>query len=1202
MSENNINNLLPALIDKNDKAYVAVEELGRVLKETLARDKDEVSTGRRIKNVAITGPYGSGKSSIIQTLEHDFPQFKYLNISLATLRADSHLNDSQESEDVSNNFDNDNNRANGDETLDALNRRIEYSILQQIIYKEKSSKVPNSRLRRIRHFSNAELAQYGIGIIVFLLCFFIVFEPSWLRVDTFYEHFNFGTGNFWIDLACSIIMLVEIFLLIQRMVQAYSNSKLNKLNLKDGEIELQEASIFNKHLDEILYFFQVTKYNVVVIEDVDRFGTSEIFLKLRELNQLINESNVIDRPVVFMYAVKDDIFIDEDRVKFFDYIVTVVPTINPSNSKDKLKELLEQKGYSDFDDDDLSEIGFFIQDMRLLINIVNEYDQYHQRLIKENANLDNTKLLGMIVYKNFFPRDFAKLHRREGLVFEFLELKNKFIESAQSDVVRREKELEDLFESSKRDTHLQISELRALFITNLCNHLQGDIIRTIDINNHSYTPSDIAENEELFNSILKKKSLYYYYTYSYGSNNRSQNIDVQNFYVSSGFERRIKALELNQNQEKYDGIKRNLLSEKLSISSMRIKDFFDKYDVSAIPEYNNIKLPALIEIFLRRGYIDEDYYDYISYFYEGMISHSDRAVLVDIKRQRGGEYTKHIDHIENFTKELKPWNFTSDAILYVELLDYLVEPTPGATHKYLPLFYKRINRKPAPLKFLATYYAKGHHSKEVFTQFIASNPQSSWQQTLKHSDEAERGTLLCSWLRFVEYPVNGDVLKWINSNFNFISKFQEELTNDIIIKICEYAQFELIEINSNKLIGIVVESNAYALTAHNISVVIVYLGNGELDGANITLTKIWATNHDGFINYIQTNFKNVFPLFSKTEKSETVEALTYIINHSELEETEIGDYISGQTNILPSLKDINQDRWSLTLQKHVVNPNWITLQDYYNYVGKFDDALFEYIDKFANELSVLPFGSNGNAESIFFREIFLNSAISLETIKVLTPIFEGYSFNGDEELVNLDTERLEWFLSHDMILFEEGNSAVIKNTTIFAQYLVRYKDEFIETISEEFLNNPSTVMTLLDSDKFNTDERTIIINNIPESLAFNNSSIANRIISHISTLGKLDNSPSYYISLINIASSNIRAIELGIRLISDMDNGVSVCNNVLVALGEKYSELLDMNRNPKFEDTETHRKLFDSLINRGILSSYSPCKDNQIRTYHKKIK
>ena len=67
--------------------------------------------------------------------------------------------------------------------------------------------------------------------------------------------------------------------------------KLNKLNLKEGEIEIiEDNSIFNKHLDEILYFFQVTEYNVVIIEDLDRFGTPNIFLKLRELNQLNQKS------------------------------------------------------------------------------------------------------------------------------------------------------------------------------------------------------------------------------------------------------------------------------------------------------------------------------------------------------------------------------------------------------------------------------------------------------------------------------------------------------------------------------------------------------------------------------------------------------------------------------------------------------------------------------------------------------------------------------------------------------------------------------------------------------------------------------------------------------------------------------------------------------------------------------------------------
>lgn len=132
--------------------------------------------------------------------------------------------------------------------------------------------------------------------------------------------------------------------------------------------------------------------------------------------------------------------------------------------------------------------------MRLLINIVNEYDQYHQRLIKENANLDCTKLLGMIVYKNFFPRDFAKLHRREGMVFKVMQLKDSFISFAQADIINREKNIDDFLESSKRDSHLKINELRKLFMDELCRQLSG-IVNTIDIDSHSYSPYDIAKTK-----------------------------------------------------------------------------------------------------------------------------------------------------------------------------------------------------------------------------------------------------------------------------------------------------------------------------------------------------------------------------------------------------------------------------------------------------------------------------------------------------------------------------------------------------------------------------------------------------------------------------------------------------------------------------------------------------------------------------------
>lgn len=577
-----IKDLLPALIEKTDKSYVAVKELDQVLQETLSPIAKDVPAGRRIKNIAITGPYGAGKSSIIQTLENDYPQFEYLNLSLATLRTDEVPTKSGDSD---TNSKNDSNAITSDnDSIELLNRRIEYSILQQIIYKEESENVPNSRLRRIKHFKSSELVKYGISVIIFLLCFCIVFEPTWLRVETFYSMFNFGKTNFWIDLFCATIMMFESYFFIKKLIQAYSNSKLNKLNLKDGEIELEETSIFNKHLDEILYFFQVTKYNVVVIEDVDRFGTTDIFLKLRELNQLINESKVIGRPVIFLYAVKDDLFIDEDRVKFFDYIVTVVPTINPSNSKDRLKNLLSEKGHTNFNDDDLSEMGFFIQDMRLLINIVNEYDQYHQRLIKENANLDCTKLLGMIVYKNFFPRDFAQLHCREGKVFQVMQMKDTFVSFAQADIVKREKYIDELVEVSKRDSHLKLKELRRFFIDELCNHLQGSV-NTITIDSTSYAPKSIAVDEKLFTTLLTKKSLRYSYSYSYGTNTRTDNIDVQNVYTNSEFEKRIKALELNQDPERYKEIKYGLFSEKLAVSSLKIHELFANYNYCCPVKY-----------------------------------------------------------------------------------------------------------------------------------------------------------------------------------------------------------------------------------------------------------------------------------------------------------------------------------------------------------------------------------------------------------------------------------------------------------------------------------------------------------------------------------------------------------------------------------------------------------------------------------------
>ena len=50
--------LMPATIDETEPQYLPVKEIGEKLK-----------TDRQIRNIALTGPYGSGKSSVLCTLQ-----------------------------------------------------------------------------------------------------------------------------------------------------------------------------------------------------------------------------------------------------------------------------------------------------------------------------------------------------------------------------------------------------------------------------------------------------------------------------------------------------------------------------------------------------------------------------------------------------------------------------------------------------------------------------------------------------------------------------------------------------------------------------------------------------------------------------------------------------------------------------------------------------------------------------------------------------------------------------------------------------------------------------------------------------------------------------------------------------------------------------------------------------------------------------
>lgn len=79
-------------------------------------------------------------------------------------------------------------------------------------------------------------------------------------------------------------------------------------------------------------------YDLVVIEDLDWFNNFEIFVMLCEINSLVNVNFGVWWMICFLYVFCDDMFVNIDWMKFFEFFILVILIINSLNVIDKVFE------------------------------------------------------------------------------------------------------------------------------------------------------------------------------------------------------------------------------------------------------------------------------------------------------------------------------------------------------------------------------------------------------------------------------------------------------------------------------------------------------------------------------------------------------------------------------------------------------------------------------------------------------------------------------------------------------------------------------------------------------------------------------------------------------------------------------------------------------------------------------------------------
>lgn len=1178
-----IDTLLPKKLNKADDpdSYKSVQELNEVLSS---------AEKHKIRNVALTGPFGSGKSSVLVTLQEDFSKGRnYLPISLATLQANEEGDNISKSE---------NKTSDEEKKIENLNRKIEYSILQQLIYREKAETVPNSRFRRIVHLSKKKLRRYSICVVLSLVCFLILFEPSFARVDSIYNFFSWGdTWNVVFDFVAVGWFLLMLFIVIRYVFRSYSNSKLNKLNLKDAEIEVVENnSIFNRHLDEILYFFQVTEYDVVIIEDLDRFGTPNIFLKLRELNQLINESKIVGRHITFVYAVKDDIFKDEERTKFFDYIITIIPVINPSNSKDKLKAALKANDCEDgISDDDLSEMAFFVQDMRILTNIVNEYRQYRDKLCTTNgAQLSKTKLLAMIVYKNYYPQDFALLHRRDGKVYQCLSSKRAFIKDALNKIEIKKKELESRKQAFFNSLHLSIKELRLLFLYKwrTTTHAQLTAIR---IDDTYYSLEQISNNNELFEKLVSMNSLQYRYYLGYGSSttNPQQN-DIVSFLKSNHFFERIQLLESGEKSLILQ--QKNIREEELNLKSLRISKILRQYNLEETETYKNIQLSDMQDVFLRLGYIDEDYYDYISYFYPEMMSLEDRELLINIKRQVKQPYDYHIDRIENFTKELKEYMFESDAILNIELLNYLATST---SHKEkFEHFMSRLERDNAPIQFLSQYHTEGKQGKIVFKHYLENT--NAWNNIIGWQNTEERDNLIEAYLKYSS-KLDDVAQEWLNNHFEFLVNHIDSISLDRALNLAMNSNFMSLCYGSDDLLDYVIENSNYEINLSNLVIITKHLCAGDITitEESLNYSRIKQTNNENFIAYVNNNIAAIIVVLKNTNKDDSVDNILYILNSTDIEANVKKQYLTGTINHVVDFSGIvSSALYDIAIETRIVLPTWDNTSFYFNSCKeKIPDIFYDYINYYAEELSQEKCPISLDNTTDLYVDLFGYNQLSIENYKKLLPSFAG-EFPQIDLLAGLERKRLSILISSGRVPFSQQVLAEINKTNALAEYISFHAKTFMQQLDWEYNFNIENVQGILSSGVFSIDEKYNIIGIIPFDIIKSSQSIANIVIDIFCKKQKINLTNDSLVDLVKVSSDINKKLELIVIAVKNGCHDHNIIRQLLNNMGNSYIEIGEKSKKPLLPNDVLHRNLLDAIMRIKFISSYKEDKDDKFLRVH----
>lgn len=726
---------------ENDGALYPYDDLDEdKLKPTWDR-LNKILDDERATNIAISAPYDTGKSSFLLsyfTRKYEenlrrrsykfcwfpghfyFYRFTYYFYSKQSLLSKARLDRKVEKTDfkfinLPNFF------------LDVKDKKqseieLEKDIIGQLLFSSKPQKYPDSRIKRLK--------QHSFWKILFFFILFALFCSSTYLVEQDVTNIEIPMISFRLNLqiisiSMGILLLFFIFNMafhgLPKIGWDISTKILNtKLDAKfNMDSKGNDEDLFLLYGDELRYYFNKSKIKYLIFEDLDRYNNPLIFQRLRQLNINLNHGDK-DR-IVFIYTLKDSVFDDLRTVnnelepiikktKFFDYIIPMVPLSSTQNAINKFKEEINSKNnlkvnnekwgpkFYSVQEKYLWGLGAFILDVRTIVQICSELsyyaDLFKSRLDREE--IDINKLLGMIVYKNVYPRDYEKILSSDSFLYQlFLEV------NRQKEINREERK----------------NEIRKL----------NDEIRNV-----GQKLKYFRDDKEVFLSVFYRKfadEIEIYHGESYNPNtsydkfwdeffnDKATDEEKKNVQKLFGWDdnltealKEVREETLDKTKSKYylklKEQKSELDNKKASLQNKNEHETFldilsEDYNDSEYKALSNIRKLPILNYLLISGLIDQNYYEYISPSFTNDLAPQD---LNFVRKVLSRTYDKG-ENLQNIPRIIDVLNNSNADYRYVQsvkILSYLlVQPiTHNMMQHVRTIIYYWGSRKSLDLDFI----------------------------------------------------------------------------------------------------------------------------------------------------------------------------------------------------------------------------------------------------------------------------------------------------------------------------------------------------------------------------------------------------------------------------------------------------------------------------------------------------------------------